>query len=48
MDDKVWHHSTFAKNRDRLLEGEVAHKFFARVLEQARAADLLSKEHFTR
>jgi len=46
MDDKVWHHSTFTKNRDRLLEGEVAHKFFARVLEQARAADLLSKERF--
>jgi len=47
MDDKVWHHSTFTKNRDRLLEGEVAHKFFAQVLEQARAADLLSKEHFS-
>ena len=47
MDDRVWHHSTFTKNRDRLLEGEVAHKFFARVLEQARAADLLSKEHFS-
>jgi len=47
MDDRVWHHSTFTKNRDRLLEGEVAHKFFARVLEQARTADLLSKEHFS-
>jgi len=47
MDDKVWHHSTFTKNRDRLLEGEVAHKFFAQVLEQARADDLLSKEHFS-
>ncbi len=47
MDDKVWHHSTFTKNRDRLLEGEVAHKFFAQVLEQARSADLLSKEHFS-
>jgi transposase len=47
MDDKVWHHSTFTKNRGRLLEGEVAHQFFAQVLEQARAADLLSKEHFS-
>ena len=47
MDDRVWHHSTFTKNRDRLLEGEVAHTFFAQVLEQARAADLLSKEHFS-
>ncbi len=47
MDDRVWHHSTFTKNRNRLLEGEMAHKFFAQVLEQARAADLLSKEHFS-
>ena len=47
LDDRVWHHSTFTKHRDRLLEGEVAHKFFARVLEQARAADLLSNEHFS-
>ncbi len=47
MDDRVWHHSTFTKNRDRLLEGEVAHQFFAQVLEQARAADLLSEEHFS-
>ena len=29
MDDKVWNHSVFTKNRDRLLEGEVAHRFFA-------------------
>ena len=43
MDDRVWHHSTFTKNRNRLLEGEVAHKFFARVLEKARAAALLSR-----
>ncbi len=47
LDDKVWHHSTFTKNRNRLLEGEVAHKFFARVPERAKAADLLSKEHFS-
>jgi len=47
MDDEVWHHSTFTRNRDRLLEGEVAHKFFARVLDQALAAGLLSKEHFS-
>ncbi|AOU96796.1 transposase [Acidihalobacter yilgarnensis] len=47
MDDKVWHHSTFTKNRDRLLEGEVAHRFFAQVLKQARGADLLSREHFS-
>ena len=47
MDDEVWNHSTFTKNRDRLLDGEVAHRFFALVLDQARQADLLSKEHFS-
>jgi transposase len=47
MDDRIWHHSTFTKNRDRVLQGEVAHKFFARVLEQAQAADRLSKDHFS-
>ena len=29
MDDEVWDHSTFTKNRDRLLDGEVARRFFA-------------------
>jgi transposase len=47
MDDEVWNHSTFTKNRDRLLEGEVAHRFFAEVLSQADRAGLLSKEHFS-
>jgi hypothetical protein len=37
----------FTKNRDRLLEGEIAGSFFAGVLAQARAADLLSDEHFS-
>ena len=47
MDDEVWDHSTFTKNRDRLLDGEVARRFFAQVLGQAKRADLLSKEHFS-
>jgi transposase len=47
MDDKVWNHSVFSKNRDRLLGGEVSRRFFARVLSQAEEADLLSKEHFS-
>jgi transposase len=47
MDDKVWNHSVFSKNRDRLMEGAVSHRFFAQVLSQAEAADLLSKEHFS-
>ena len=47
MDDEVWDHSTFTKNRDRLLGGDVARQFFAQVLGQAERADLLSKEHFS-
>ncbi|MGA7800865.1 MAG: IS5 family transposase, partial [Gammaproteobacteria bacterium] len=47
MDDAVWDHSTFTKNRDRLLDGEVAHRFFAQVLGRADRAGLLSKEHFS-
>ncbi len=47
MDDPVWDVTVFTKNRNRLLEGEVAESFFQAVLEQAREADLLSDEHFT-
>jgi transposase len=47
MDDPVWDVTVFTKNRDRLLGGDVAKAFFARVLSQAREADLLSDEHFT-
>lgn len=47
IDDPVWDVTVFTKNRDRLLEGEVAGAFFEQVLAQARAAKLLSAEHFT-
>ena len=47
MDDVVWVPTVFTKNRDRLLEGEIAKAFFARVLDQARQHHLLSDEHFT-
>jgi transposase len=47
MDDPVWHPTTFTKNRDRLLAGEVASRFFDGVVAQARDAGLLSDEHFT-
>lgn len=47
MDDAVWDASTFSKNRDRLLEGDVARAFFARVLAVAKEHELLSDEHFT-
>src|SRR6266849_3644098 len=40
-------HSSFSRNRARLLEHDVAHKFFARVVAQARSLQLLSDEHFT-
>ena len=47
MDDEVWTPTVFTKNRDRLLSGDVAAAFFAAVLEQARAGQLLSDDHFT-
>ncbi len=47
MDDAVWDATTFTKNRDRLLRGEIAEEFFAAVLELARTKELLSDEHFT-
>ncbi len=47
VDDLVWDHSTFSKNRDRLLEGDIAAKFLAAVLAQPRVKRLLSSEHFS-
>jgi transposase len=47
MDDEIWSPTTFSKNRDRLLEGDVAAAFFDAVVGQARQAGLLSDEHFT-
>jgi transposase len=47
MDDPVWDATTFTKNRDRLLAGDVADAFFAEVLAAIRAEGLLSDEHFT-
>ena len=46
MDDPVWDHSTFSKNRDRLLDGEIAAKFLSAVLAQPRVKRLLSSDHF--
>ncbi len=47
MDDAVWVPTVFTKNRDRLLEGEVAEAFFEAVLAQGQDRDLLSSEHVT-
>ncbi len=45
--DPVWDHSSFSKNRDRLLAGDIAAKFLAAVLSRARVRRLLSSEHFS-
>ena len=47
LDEKVWAPTVFTKNRDRLLEGDVAGQFFAAVVDLARQKRLLSDEHFT-
>lgn len=47
VDDPVWDHSTFSKNRDRLLEGEIAAKFLSAVLAQPKVKRLLSSDHFS-
>jgi len=46
-DDEVWDATTFTKNRDRLLEADVAKEFLAHVVAQAGAKGLTSDEHFT-
>ena len=47
MDDKVWDHSTFSQNQDRLIETDIARKFIERIQAQAEKAELISKEHFS-
>ena len=46
-DEPAWDHSTFSKNRDRLLDGEVAAKFLAAVLTRPKVKRLLSSQHFS-
>jgi transposase len=47
MDDPVWDATVFCKNRDRLLAGDIAAKFFAAVLNLPQVRTLLSGEHFS-
>ena len=47
MDDAVWDATVFCKNRDRLLEGDIAAKFLASVLNLPQVRKLLSSEHFS-
>src|SRR5580698_6800476 len=47
IDDAVWDHSVFSKNRDRLLEADIATRFLSAVLNRAEVRKLLSGEHFS-
>ncbi len=47
LDDPIWDATTFTKNRDRLLDGDIADAFFAEVLAAVKQDGLLSDEHFT-
>jgi transposase len=47
VDEPVWDHSSFSKNRDRLLAGDIAAKFLAAVVAQPQVKRLLSSEHFS-
>jgi hypothetical protein len=47
IDDEVWNHSVFSKNRDRLLTTEIARDFLAALLSEPKVKRLLSHEHFS-
>jgi transposase len=47
MDDAVWAPTVYSKNRERLLEGNIAREFFAEVVDLARQLSLLADEHFS-
>ena len=47
VDDCAWDHSTFSKNRDRLLDGDIAAKFLGAVLAEPRVKRLISTDHFS-
>ena len=47
QDEPVWDATTFSKNRERFIDGEIAERFFRQVLAQAHAEKLVSEEHFS-
>ena len=47
MDEPIWNHSTYSKNRDRILDTDIAVAFLRQITRQAEEAGLLSDEHFT-
>ena len=46
-DSRIWEETVFSKNRERLLKGKIAEKFFQRVLERAGSEGLTSSDHFS-
>jgi len=47
IDEKVWDHSVFSQNQDRLISSDIAKAFLEKIQQQAGKAELLSNEHFT-
>lgn len=47
MDTPIWDHSTFTKNRDRLLNEEAAREFLLKIIEKAKKKGLTSDSHFS-
>src|SRR6266850_924489 len=47
LDDEIWDETVFTKNRDRLIEGDIAKKFMAAVLDRKAVKALLSDDHFS-
>lgn len=47
MDDRVWNHSVFSKNRDRLMLNNIDELFFDAIKKQAYAKQLMSRDHFS-
>jgi transposase len=47
MDDPVWNHSVFSKNRDRLMQHDIDELFFEEIKKQAYAQQLMSRDHFS-
>jgi len=47
IDDRVWNHSTFSKNRDRVLTAAIAQRLFDEIKKQAYAKRLMSRDHFS-
>ena len=47
IDDSVWNHSVFSKNRERMIDNDIAIELFNATVDMAQAKDLLSGEHFS-